>query len=89
MPIEELSDTLCKYMHFSNDEWKQTVDYSYVCDKRAEGLQRLLYMCPKCNTLDSMRTEGNKIICSSCGAITVLDDMDNLTSIETPFNTLK
>ena len=88
-PVDELSDTLRDYMHFSNDEWKQTVDYSYVCDKRAEGLQRLLYMCPKCRSLDTMRTAGNKITCSSCGAITVLDDMDNLTSIETPFTTLK
>ena len=89
MPVETLSETLRDYMHFSNDEWKQTVDYSYVCDRRAEGLQRLLYMCPKCNSLDTMRTEGNRVTCSSCGAITILDDMDNLTSVDIPFTTLR
>ena len=88
-PVDDLSEMLHEYMHFSNDEWKKTVEYSYVCDRRAEGLQRLLYMCPKCRAIDTMRTSGNRITCTGCGAETVLDDMDNLTSADTPFSTLK
>lgn len=88
MDIILLQDTIKKYLHFSNDEWKQTVRYSFRSPKRAEGLQRLLYMCPKCNAVDTLKTGGNRIVCSKCNTITVLDDSDNLTSLDTPFTRL-
>ncbi len=88
MEVPDLAQTIEKYLHFSNDEWKETVDYDYKSPKRAEGLQRLLYMCPSCNGIDSHATQGNKITCRSCGATTILDEMDNLTSIDTPFKRL-
>ncbi len=33
---------------------------------RAQGLERALYLCPRCHRLDSLHTEGNRIFCS-CG----------------------
>ena len=88
MDLQTLQDTIRDYIRFSNDEWKQTVDYSYVSDKRAEGIQRLLYMCPKCRAVDSLVAKGNRITCPKCNTSTVLDDNDNLTSVETPFTRL-
>ena len=80
-----LEETIREYLHFSNDEWKQTVPYDYRCTKRAEGLQRLFYLCPSCSGIDTIRTSGNRIMCTKCNAVTVLDDKDNLTSVDTPF----
>lgn len=88
MDLETLQDTIRDYIRFSNDEWKQTVDYSYVSDKRAEGAQRLLYMCPKCKAVDTIRTSGNRITCSACNTAAVLNDNDDLTSIDVPFTRL-
>ena len=88
MDLDTLQDTIREYIRFSNDEWKQTVDYSYVSDRRAEGAQRLLYMCPKCRGVDTLRTSGNRITCSACNTVTVLNDDDNLTSIDVPFTKL-
>lgn len=85
MDLDTLQATVEKYMHFSNDEWKSSVNYDYKCPKRAEGLQRLFYLCPSCKSLDSMFTKDNKIICRKCNTVTVLDDKDNLTSIDVPF----
>ena len=85
MDLQTLQDTIKEYIRFSNDEWKQTVDYSYVSEQRAEGLQRLLYMCPKCRAVDSLKTAGNRITCSKCNTASVLDNSDNLTSVEVPF----
>ena len=86
--VPELQQKIQDYLRFSNDEWKETTDYEYVSPKRAEGLQRLLYLCPSCKALDSFKTQGNRIICSKCNTITVLDEKDNLTSIDTPFSRL-
>lgn len=85
MDLQTLQDTIKNYIRFSNDEWKQTVDYSYVSDQRAEGLQRLLYMCPKCRAVDSLKTAGNRITCAKCNTASVLDNSDNLTSVDVPF----
>ena len=85
MDLETLQGTIRDYLHFSNDEWKETVPYDYRSTRRAEGLQRLFYLCPSCNAIDSMKTSGNRITCTRCNAVTVLDDKDNLTSVDTPF----
>lgn len=85
MDLQTLQDTIREYIRFSNDDWKQTVDYSYVSEQRAEGLQRLLYMCPKCRAVDFLKTAGNRITCTKCNTASVLDNSDNLTSVEVPF----
>ena len=88
MDVHTLADTVEKYLHFSNDEWKQTIQYDFKSPRRAEGLQRLLYLCPSCKGIDSLKTKDNRIICKKCGCSTILDDKDNLTSIDTPFTRL-
>ena len=88
MDLQTLQDTIKEYIRFSNDEWKQTVDYSYVSDQRAEGAQRLLYMCTQCRAVDSLKTVGNRITCSKCNTASVLDNNDNMTSVEVPFTRL-
>ena len=88
MPVAELAETLEKNLHFSNDQWKEGISYDYRSPRRAEGLQRLLYLCPSCNSMDSLTTSGNRIVCSKCNSITILDEKDNLTSVSTPFSKL-
>lgn len=43
----------------------------------AEYLERLLYVCPECKSLSTLRSEGDKVKCSSCG--TSLTYKENLT----------
>lgn len=89
MDLATLMSTVEEYMHFSNDEWKQNREYVYKSPRRAEGLQRLFYLCPNCHSLDSMSTKGNRITCTKCSTATVLDERDNLTSIDVPFTTMR
>ncbi|MBO4594851.1 MAG: 1-acyl-sn-glycerol-3-phosphate acyltransferase, partial [Clostridia bacterium] len=37
-------------------------------NRKAEGLENVLYMCPECRTLYSTGSEKNTLYCSSCGA---------------------
>ena len=40
----------------------------------AEGLDTLLYMCPKCGKIADMSTEGNTMRCNACGNTIEMDD---------------
>ena len=88
MNVTDLATTVEESLHFSNDEWKAGITYDYRSPRRAEGLQRLLYLCPCCGGMDCMETSGNRIVCKKCNSITILDDNDNLTSVATPFSRL-
>ena len=45
----------------------------------AEGLQQILYYCPKCSAEFTMVTEGNSIRCTSCGNEAIMDRYAKLT----------
>lgn len=85
MPLDDLQERIKEDLAFSNDSWKNAKNYKYVCDKRAEGLQRLFYMCPSCHGVQTFTSKGDKITCSKCGAVAMLDKMDNITSVDIPF----
>ena len=68
-----------QYRDMSNDEL-----YRFVCDnlnvydpasgvrfksrKRAENIQRALYICPKCGGVSSITSKGADFMCKECGA---------------------
>lgn len=39
----------------------------YQSERRAEYLERELFICPKCKSISTLHSEGNKVICSACG----------------------
>ena len=88
LPIDSLQTEIENSFFFSNDSWKKTVDYKYVSGHRAEGIQRLLYLCPCCKKLDTVSAQANKISCSECGAEAVLTDKDDLESKNINFKNL-
>ena len=45
----------------------------------AEGVENVLYACPKCFTVEGPRTKGSRVTCRSCGASWTLDAENNLT----------
>ena len=87
--LESLAAEIEQYLSFSNDEWKKRHTYSYISDRRARGIQRLFYLCPCCNGVDSIKSEGNSFECTKCGAKAELDDKDNIVSEKIPFKRLK
>jgi len=84
MDVATLEEEIRKGLCFSNDAWKKGISYSYTSPGRAEGIQRLLYLCPCCHGIDSMQAKGNTIRCKACGAEAVLDDNDDLRVGKSP-----
>jgi len=46
----------------------------------AEGLHRVLYLCPKCGAEFAMRTEGDRIYCEKCGNAARLNQFYDLAA---------
>ena len=55
-----------------NDDEKAMQGVEYSCDRMAEGLEKVLFRCPKCGREGSIRTEGGHILCD-CGLDATLD----------------
>ena len=65
--VDEIYEILLKA--FEYDDYKYQKENNIIIDApyRAEGLHKVLYKCPHCNTEYKMTTKGATIKCESCG----------------------
>ncbi len=86
LSVQELEDVISSNLDFSNDEWKLHNEYNFVSDRRAEGLQRLFYMCPVCKKVSTIRSSGNTVECISCHSKGEISEKDDIVSKDFPFS---
>ena len=63
---DELAEIVNKEFEFDNFRWQQENDIRIKEKFRAEGLNRVLYKCPHCQTEGSMTTKDTVIKCEHC-----------------------
>jgi len=61
-----------------------TLGGTYRSEKRAEFLDRCIYVCPRCG-FAAHRAEGNTITCSACGRAVTYGEDKRLTGQDFPF----
>lgn len=83
MSAEEIQAKIEKA--FEKDEYKWQVEKGYhtKCKQRADGLYRILYKCPACNTEFKMKSEGIHLWCEECGAKWEMDTLSRLQGVNT------
>lgn len=64
---EEINAIVNAEFTFDNFKWQQENGVSIKEEFRAEGLNRVLYKCPNCQTEGEMVGEGSKVRCNHCG----------------------
>jgi len=64
--VEELNEILKKEFTFDNFRFQQEHHISVSEDFRADGLERVLYKCPSCQTEGQMEGSHTKIRCKHC-----------------------
>lgn len=75
MSADEIYDELMKRLSYNDYEWNRTVQNSYLSGGRnAEGLENLLYYCPRCGSEFKMKGYGSDFICENCGNTVHLND---------------
>lgn len=74
----ELTKLVSERLAFSHDDWQRQVHKPFPSKEQAQGLQRLLYICPCCRGRNTMKSSGTEISCIQCGASATLDPYDML-----------
>ena len=67
-PLEEVGAKLQAAMTFDEYAWQYETALAITYEKRAEGLDAVLYQCPACKSAFQMAAEGAELFCKCCGA---------------------
>ena len=69
---------------FSFDAFKAQAEKQVKIDdpRRAQGLHRVLYRCPACQTEGKMQGENSQLVCEHCGKTYEMDEYGKLTAVE-------
>lgn len=78
MSVAALSDLLRDELGFSHRRWQESAKIPFRSPAMAEGLERLLYLCPACLGRSSIASKGDEVRCDACGATWSLDVYDVL-----------
>lgn len=79
---DELTEIVRNEFDFDNFAWQQDNEIAITEPFRAEGLNRVLYKCPNCETEGKMVTQGTKIWCDHCKKTYELDEYGFLKAEE-------
>ena len=63
---EEILDIIQQEFTFDNFRWQQENQVVVSEEFRAEGLSRVLYRCPHCDTEGAMEGKATKLVCNHC-----------------------
>ena len=67
MTTDEVNEALVKAFQYDDFAWLRDNGLEMHYDKRAEGLEKVLYQCPDCGTEYEMSALGNILTCNHCG----------------------
>lgn len=79
--VEELDALIDEAFSFDNFAWQRDNKISVDAPFRADGLHRILYKCPHCNTENQMEGKGIYLNCHSCGKRWEMDKYGQLFAI--------
>ena len=67
LPLDVINSRLVDAFQYDDYAWLQSKGLEMHYDKRAEGLEKVLYQCPHCGTEYEMDSKANQLICKHCG----------------------
>ena len=67
MTGDEIQEIVNREFSFDNFKWQQENEICIKETERAEGLNRVLYKCPHCETEGKMLGKKTKLVCQQCG----------------------
>lgn len=67
MKISEIIEAMKNALEHSEYDSEKLKNVQFLSNKRAENIEQIVYLCPKCNSISSFRSEGNDFTCLSCG----------------------
>lgn len=65
--VEEIYDRICELLYNDDFRWQSENRVKVTYKKRAEGLHKVLYKCPHCNTEYETDSKYDEVFCKKCG----------------------
>lgn len=84
-PVESLSLDLDQALNHDEFSDSYLAGKPYRSPRRAEHLELSLYLCSNCESFGSLRSRGNRLFCSACGAFWKLDCFYQLQPQSAPY----
>jgi len=82
MTGDEIDNDLNNRMRHDEYAWQKEHHYKYnLKGESCKNLEDLLFMCPKCGSKFNMKTDKDKIYCTNCENIALLDNYYDLKPI--------
>ena len=81
LSVSEINKRIRDSFWYDDYRWQYEHHIKITYPKRAEGLEKVLYQCPSCNTEYQMKSEGCMIRCEACGKRWQLNEDGTLSSL--------
>lgn len=65
---DEIHEKISEFLTYDEYKWQNDRKLKINSDFRAEGLHKVLYRCPHCNSDFSMNSKGAELFCEKCDA---------------------
>ncbi len=82
MSVEQIADVLKCEFSFDAFAWQKENKVRINEPFRADGLQRLLYKCPHCQTEGKMIGKGITLTCAECGKVWELNEYGEMCALD-------
>ena len=80
LPIEEINSRIKKAFQYDEYAWQKDKNVRVRDSNRAEGLHKVLYQCPACNTEYQMTSNETTLRCENCGKTWEMSEYGELSA---------
>jgi len=80
LSIDEINDKIVEAFQYDEYAWQKENGVRVKSKTRAEGLHKVLYQCPACETEYKMSSEGATLRCDSCGKTWDMSELGELSA---------
>lgn len=89
LSYEQVKERVYNALYYDEFDWLETrPDITYKCPTLAEGLENILYICPKCGARYSIKTDKMTVCCEKCQSKWSIDNRYAFTD-GVPFKNFK
>lgn len=85
MSLDEIYGHIVSDLYVNAYEEQRKNPHKYIGDKPAQSAEIILYACPKCEQIGTLKTSGDEIRCG-CGFLAKIDDYGFWHSEDMPFD---
>lgn len=79
---EEINAKITEALTYDDFAWQKENNIKITVPYRAEGLHKVLYQCPHCNTEYKMSSKGDTVKCEHCGKSWCMTELGELVALE-------